>query len=48
VTYAGAQPDYAGLDQVNVPLPSDLRPTGTLSVSLMVDGKSSNVITVNM
>ena len=48
VTYAGAQPDYAGLDQVNVPLPSDLRPTGTLSVSLMVDGKSSNVITVDM
>jgi uncharacterized protein (TIGR03437 family) len=47
VTYAGAQPDYAGLDQVNVPLPTDLR-TSTLNVSLMVDGKSSNVITVAM
>ena len=37
VTYAGAQPDYAGLDQVNVPLPSDLRPTG--SAERVTDGR---------
>ena len=48
VVYAGAQADFAGLDQVNVLLPGDLRPGSALSVSLMVDGQSSNVITVAM
>ena len=32
VAYAGAQADFAGLDQVNVPLPADLRPGNTLNV----------------
>jgi len=48
VIYAGIQPDYPGLDQVNVLLPASVRGAATLSVSLMVDGLSSNTITVAM
>ena len=48
VIYAGTQPDYPGLDQVNVLLPASVRGAATLSVSLMVDGLSSNTITVAM
>jgi uncharacterized protein (TIGR03437 family) len=48
VLYAGAQPDYAGLDQVNVRLPAALSGPGTLNVSLTVDGRSSNTMTVAM
>jgi uncharacterized protein (TIGR03437 family) len=39
VTYASAQPEYAGLDQVNAgPLPSALAGRGELAVELVVDG----------
>ena len=44
----GPQADFAGLDQVNVPLPGDLRPGSTLNVSLTVDGQESNLIAVTM
>lgn len=47
VAYAGAQPDFTGLDQVNVLLPSDL-PAKVLTVSLTVDGQASNVVTTLM
>jgi uncharacterized protein (TIGR03437 family) len=48
VLYAGAQPDFAGLDQVNVQLPAGLSGAGTLNVSLMVDGQPSNAVTVTI
>jgi uncharacterized protein (TIGR03437 family) len=47
VTYAGAQGQYAGLDQVNVSLPASLASLGQLSIVLTVDGTASNTVTVN-
>ncbi len=46
VLYAGATPGFAGLDQVNVLLPLDLRGLGVVNVSLTVDGRASNVVTI--
>jgi uncharacterized protein (TIGR03437 family) len=44
--YAGAVPNYAGEDQVNVLLPSSLAGSGTVNVSVTVSGTVSNVVTV--
>jgi uncharacterized protein (TIGR03437 family) len=48
VAYAGAQPQYAGLDQVNVYVPRSLASTGEVPVVLTVDGVTANVVTVNI
>jgi uncharacterized protein (TIGR03437 family) len=48
VYYAGPQPDFAGLDQVNVLLPLQLRGAGQANIVLTVDGQTSNVVTVNV
>lgn len=48
VLYAGAQPEYAGLDQVNVRLPRSLAGRGEVNVLLTVEGKTANVVTVNI
>jgi uncharacterized protein (TIGR03437 family) len=42
VQYAGAQPQYPGLDQVNVALPVTLRGAGTVHVELTIDGQLAN------
>ncbi len=47
VSYAGAQGQYAGLDQVNVSLPASLANQGVLSIVLTVDGTQSNTVTIN-
>jgi uncharacterized protein (TIGR03437 family) len=46
VLYAGAQPNFEGLDQVNVTLPAGLSGSGTVNVVLTVDGQVSNVVTI--
>ncbi len=43
VQYAGAQGQYAGLDQVNVTLPAALAGRGQLVVTVTVDGQTSNM-----
>ena len=48
VLYAGPQPDYEGLDQVNVALTLNLRGSGESNVVLTVDGQPSNTVTVNI
>jgi len=48
VLYAGPQPGYAGLDQVNVSLTLNLRGSGESNVVLTVDGQVSNTVTVNI
>jgi uncharacterized protein (TIGR03437 family) len=48
VAYAGAQPQYAGLDQINVLLPSALAGKGNLEVKTTVDGIAANVLTINV
>ena len=45
VLYAGPQPIYVGLDQVNVLVPPGLQ-RGTLGVSITVDGNVSNSVTM--
>jgi hypothetical protein len=44
VLFAGAQGDFAGLDQVNVSLPRSLTGRGEVDVVLMVDGKAANTV----
>jgi uncharacterized protein (TIGR03437 family) len=46
-TYAGASPNYAGEDQVDVLLPASLAGSGTVNVSVSVSGIVSNVVTVD-
>ena len=46
VVYAGPQPQYPGLDQVNLLLPANLQGSGTVNVAVTVDGQSSNTVTV--
>jgi phospholipase C len=43
VLYAGAQGQYAGLDQVNVSLPAALAGRGQLVVTVTADGQTSNM-----
>jgi uncharacterized protein (TIGR03437 family) len=42
VLFAGPQPSFTGLDQVNVALPLSLRGRGEVDVVLTVDGQTSN------
>ncbi|MDP8980790.1 MAG: hypothetical protein M3O35_09390 [Acidobacteriota bacterium] len=48
VPYAGAQGQYAGLDQINVgPIPVGLRGSGETDLVLTVDGQTTNAARVN-
>jgi uncharacterized protein (TIGR03437 family) len=47
-TYAGAQPEVPGLDQVNVPLPLSLRGAGLVDVTVSVDGVTSNAVQIRI
>lgn len=46
VLYAGAQPTFAGLDQMNLLLPKSLAGSGLVEVRLVVDGKQANPVRV--
>lgn len=47
VTYAGEQPEFLGLDQLNAgPLPAELAGRGLVNVQLVVDGIASNAVQV--
>lgn len=48
LTYVGRQPDYVGLDQVNVPLPRWLMGKGEVEVRVGVDDKSSNPVRIHV
>jgi uncharacterized protein (TIGR03437 family) len=48
VLYAGAQGEYAGLDQVNVQLPGSLRGLGEADLMLTVDGQAANTVRINI
>jgi uncharacterized protein (TIGR03437 family) len=48
VQFAGAQPSFPGLDQVNVSLPAALSGAGNASVVLTVDGQVSNTVMVDI
>ncbi len=44
--YAGAQGVYVGEDQINIQLPQSLKGAGTVNVTLNVDGKLTNPVTI--
>jgi uncharacterized protein (TIGR03437 family) len=46
--YAGAQGGFVGLDQVNLRLPRSLAGRGEINVSLVIDGKASNVVRISI
>jgi uncharacterized protein (TIGR03437 family) len=48
VSYAGAQGQYTGLDQVNVQLPASLAGAGLVNVNLTVDAQTSNTLQVQI
>ena len=48
VLYAGPQPDFAGLDQINVPLLLSLRGSGMANVVLKVNQHQANIVTVDI
>jgi uncharacterized protein (TIGR03437 family) len=48
VLYAGAQPEFAGLDQLNVEIPRDARGAGETDLIVTVDGVQSNAVRVRI
>jgi uncharacterized protein (TIGR03437 family) len=48
VSFAGAQGDFAGLDQVNTLLPRSLAGRGEVEVVLTVDGRVANTVMVRI
>lgn len=48
VAFAGAQGDFAGLDQVNVRLSRNLIGRGEVDVALTVDGQAANIIKIQL
>ncbi len=49
VPYAGAQPSYPGLDQINIgPLPPSLAGKGDISLIVSVDGVPANAVTIGI
>ncbi|MFN0107509.1 MAG: FG-GAP-like repeat-containing protein [Blastocatellia bacterium] len=46
VLYAGSQGNLVGLDQINLRLSRNLRGAGEVNVTVIVDGKSANVLKV--
>jgi len=48
IQYAGPQPDFEGLDQLNLALPLALRGSGEVNIVLTVDGQTANVVTINV
>jgi uncharacterized protein (TIGR03437 family) len=46
--FAGPQGYYPGLDQINIQLPASLAGSGVVSVSLAVDGQTSNSVKIQI
>lgn len=48
VTYAGPQPTFVGLDQINLLLPRTLAGRGEVDIAASVDGQSANTVKVSI
>ena len=46
--YIGAQPDYPGLDQVNLPIPRSLIGKGEVVIGMSMDDKGANPVRINI
>lgn len=47
VSYAGAVPDFVGLDQINVRVPRSLTGRGEVEIALVVDSRAANPVRVS-
>lgn len=48
VTFAGAQPSFEGLDQVNVNLPASLAGSGVVSIVVTANQQTTNAVTIQI
>lgn len=48
VGFAGAQGDFAGLDQLNLKIPRALAGRGKVELVFIVDGRRANAVTLNI
>lgn len=48
VLFAGSQGDFAGLDQINLRIPSSLSGRGEVEIEVEAEGKSANKVKVNI
>lgn len=48
VLYAGPQPQFIGVDQVNLLLPKELTARGEVDMQLFVEGKASNRVVIHL
>jgi len=48
VLYAGAQPDFLGLDQINVTIPASLQGRGVVDLVVTVGAVSSNLVNIEI
>ena len=48
VAFAGAQGEFAGLDQINLQIPVSLRGRGDVPIILTVDGVTTNSVSINI
>jgi uncharacterized protein (TIGR03437 family) len=48
VTFAGAQGDFAGLDQINVRIPRSLTGRGEVEVAVAIDGQTTNPLRISI
>jgi uncharacterized protein (TIGR03437 family) len=48
VSFIGAQPMLAALDQINIPIPASMAGKGAVDLIITVDGKQSNPVRVNI
>ncbi len=48
VEYAGAQPSFVGLDQLNVVVPPSLAGRGEVEIRVTVDGILANIVTIHI
>jgi uncharacterized protein (TIGR03437 family) len=48
ILYIGAQPQYPGLDQLNVVVPASLAGAGEVPVILTAGGQTANSVTINI
>jgi uncharacterized protein (TIGR03437 family) len=48
VLYAGAQPQFPGLDQIDIALPNSLKGAGVVTIIVTVNGQAANPITVTL
>jgi uncharacterized protein (TIGR03437 family) len=48
VAFAGAQGEFAGLDQVNLQISGSLAGQGNVPVIVTVDGQTTNTVTINI